>query len=452
MFEPNNSIIIVDDREDDLLELAKVFNSIGISCRTIQYNSEYNNPLKGVRIAFFDINISGKNYDFNQQEFNYTTDASLSSVFNDLAIAIGSCIDKESAPFALIFWSKNTGVIDNFKVYVRERVPKLPSPILIDSIDKSYFIGNPDGVKERIEQIFANSSIKLLLDFENSCVSAASDIINDIYKIIPKNPQEVDKVWASNVEFEENFEKIFSKIAFSTLGLKYAKDNTDRAVSEALLPILNHNILKKSGTETKWKKHLQTLQSSKPFFPKDFKEGILNSIFHIEYSNGDKEVRGTVIKLNKLDGNLISTLKIDDLDKWFNSFIPFIKNNDLNKKKKQIRANSELIAVELSAACDFSQSKPRINKYLIGFITPIIEVKTDIDEERRPDNSYHIGGSNFFFNEKEFQIWLNLNFVFGAKPDDPRLGDAMFILKKEIMDMIGNKYASHISRIGITSF
>ena len=75
-----------------------------------------------------------------------------------------------------------------------------------------------------------------------------------------------------------------------------------------------------------------------------------------------------------------------------------------------------------------------------------------IDMDRRPESSYHLSGADFHTNNEDFQIWLNLNFVFGTIADDSRLGDPLFVLKKEIMDMIGNKYASHVSRIGITSF
>ncbi|MNL76996.1 hypothetical protein D3C87_2030620 [compost metagenome] len=63
-----------------------------------------------------------------------------------------------------------------------------------------------------------------------------------------------------------------------------------------------------------------------------------------------------------------------------------------------------------------------------------------------------MGGCTFNINDEKFQIWLNLNYVFGTSVNDKRLGKVKFRLKKEIMDMIGNKYAGHVSRIGITSF
>ncbi len=112
-----------------------------------------------------------------------------------------------------------------------------------------------------------------------------------------------------------------------------------------------------------------------------------------------------------------------------------------------------MIAIELSAACDFSNKKSRINKYILGVLTSNInpDIEKDINLKIRPEACYHLGGCCFNHNNNDYHIWLNLNYVFGAKPDDRRLGNTLFILKKEIIDMLGNKYASHISRIGITS-
>ena len=58
----------------------------------------------------------------------------------------------------------------------------------------------------------------------------------------------------------------------------------------------------------------------------------------------------------------------------------------------------------------------------------------------------------FLIKKKKYQIGVNLNFTFTEQDSNPILGEPAFALKKEIMDMIGNKYANHIARIGIASF
>jgi hypothetical protein len=451
MFETNNKIIIVDDKKEDLQTLAEVFLNTGVGCKTILYDSLYNEQLKGVRIAFFDINITNKVIDINQKEFDYKTDPSLSSAFNDLAVAIEACIHIDNGPFALIFWSSNTILIDNFKEFVRDvekGFSNMTSPILIDCIDKNEFTGKSSELLGKLKKLFSGKSIELLLDFEHKSSISSSQLINDFFSLIPKNPNPEDQIWGNYKDFEENFEKVFSKIAVSTLGHKYGKENPDKAILEALLPIQNHLILNQSLVSLPWKTFLTSLNGN-PKYPTPFDEGKLNTIFHIENAVGEKDIRGAVIQIDKTDEALLKTFGIIDVEKWIKKIIPFKSGNEA--LEQETIASTQLIAVELSAACDFSNKKPRINKYMLGILTPKINVEEHINKQR-PESSYHVGGCSFNQNGNNFQIWLNLNFMLGCPSDDIRLGGIKFILKKEIMDMIGNKYASHVSRIGITSF
>jgi len=225
------------------------------------------------------------------------------------------------------------------------------------------------------------------------------------------------------------------------------------------LPVHNNILLNNSSAD--WKTFLTSISKKNLNYPSAFDEGKLNSIFHIDKSIGstnEKEIRGSVININKRKSYTLKKLRINNFEKWVEKIIPFKSDPDTAKQavienvKITVYQNVELIAIELSAACDYSQKKERINKYILGLIVPKFDVKKFIDKANRSESSYHVGGCNFNFDGAEFQIWLNLNFVFGTTSNDTKLGDVKFILKKEMMDMIGNKYASHVSRIGITSF
>src|SRR5262249_23045867 len=162
-----------------------------------------------VRIAFFDINLYHRNIDLNQTTFDYTQDPSLRAVFNDLAHAIGIYISPSNGPFALIFWTSNTVLITNFISYVNTRAIALPSPILINGIDKDAFLlsatdDNGLTIKDRINQILDSSPIKLLFEFEETAQNAASYVINQIYDIIPSTD-----AWGENQIFNSNLEKVF---------------------------------------------------------------------------------------------------------------------------------------------------------------------------------------------------------------------------------------------------
>lgn len=451
MFELQNRIIIIDNNKNELETLGKSFFENGLGCRTFLYDEAYNFPLKNVRIAFFDINLTARSVDHKYDNSKDLIKHN-SSIFNDLANALNLYISKENGPFVLVFWTANKDVVDAFVEYMQDPergFGDTASPILISYIDKDEFMQEESLLlSEKVISLFNDDKIKFLFDFEYQASVAGEKTINKIYDIIPK-----DNKWGETTILFDNLSKILSKIASSTLGFAHSKENPGKAVYEGLIPILN-NELTSIVSNVNWNTILTPLFAAdthdKIISPDDLIQRKVNSVFHIENSDGNKDVRGAIIEINKNDIALLQSLNIANIDVWFNDLIPF--NNDKDAIKKQIRNNSTLIALEISAACDYSNKKSRINKYILGFITPCINVKDDIAKGRRPENSYHIGGANFNYNGHDFQIWLNLNFVFGAKADDIRLGNTLFVLKKEIMDMIGNKYAGHISRIGITSF
>ncbi|PTT33589.1 hypothetical protein DBR28_14500, partial [Chryseobacterium sp. HMWF028] len=155
------------------------------------------------------------------------------------------------------------------------------------------------------------------------------------------------------------------------------------------------------------------------------------------------------------DKNSIEPLKsfnIEDANKWMMKTIPFKdqSNSAIQKRTLETLSNSKIIAIEISAACDFSNKKSRINKYILGTLSTNLNDK-DLNLKSKPENCYLLGGCSFYYKENPCHIWINFNYVFSAKPNDPRFGEKLFVLKKEIMDMLGHRYASHISRIGITS-
>jgi len=452
MFQPSNRIIIVDNQKSELETLGKSFLENGLGCRTFLYDQEYTPPLQNIRIAFFDINLTSKTVDHS-----YTSSEDLikfnSPIFNDLATAINLYIAKDNGPYVLIFWTANKDIVPAFIEYMQETkrgFSETASPVFISYIDKPAFLFKPDSTElsnKVIEQL-NNEKIKFLFDFEDKVNSAGEKTINKIYDIIPK-----EKKWGENTVLFENLGKILSKIAASTLGFSHSKQNPGKAIFEGLLPLLNAEI-SNATNNTNWKTILEPLFSAsaphKLTSPDDLIQRKVNAVFHIDKPNGHKITRGSVIEINKHITSIHRLFGIDSIDDWFDKLIPFKQGKE--KEKEHTRSHSMLIAIELSAACDYSNDKHRINKYILGFKTPVIDVKNNIDKNSRIESSYHVAGANFHYEKQDFQIWLNLNFVFGTRPIDPRLGNQVFILKKEIMDMIGNKYAGHVSRIGITSF
>jgi hypothetical protein len=429
MVKPQSKIIVIDNNPDHLELLAEVFHKNGIGCLPILYDqlTPPSKPCKNVRLAFFDINLRDISIS-NEKE-----------IFNDLANAINDYIDKDNGPFALIFWTQNAKLIPNLKKYIFERRPETPKPYLIKSIDKHEFYPNNGSLENFISDLLSAPTLDLLFDFEEHAQQAASKTINSIYKSIPNNDD-----WGDNTVFDKNFELIFSKIAIASLGFHHAKENPDKAIYEALGPA-TLNLLVNSSNSAKWKGYLKLLADAKketqPDYPDNFDSSELNTIFHIDFvENISKISRGAVVSIE--NGDAFSKYFEKDYSSWFSSLLPGLD--------KKARVESKLFAVEISASCDFAQKKPRTYKYLLGVLIKD-ELFSSLNNEKRPQYLFELDGSYSIAGEK-MKICLNLNYVFSAKESDEKLGSPLFIFKKEIVDMIGNRYANHVSRIGITSF
>jgi hypothetical protein len=452
MFENQNRIIIVDNVQAELDQLGKSFLVNGLGCRTFLYSPEYYEPLTNVRLAFFDVNLTAVNANVSPEDTIPEILEKGSQVFNDLAVAISQYISLTNGPFALIFWTKNSSLIEAFKLYMQ--VPErnfnntTAKPIFIGHLDKVDLTEEGNTLSERVINLLnSDEKIKVLFDFEENARIAGEKTINRIYDILPK-----DQLWGENTVLYQNIDSVFSKISASTLGFDHAKENPKKAIYEGLIPLLNYELIN-ATSDVKWDQIVSLLISADKFsdisIPDASIQHKVNSLYHIEnFDDHSKDTRGCVIEIDKDNADILKSLNIKDFTIWFGNLIPI----DNDAKRRTIRKNSKLVAIEISAACDYSNKKDRINKYILGVLCQDLDYKNDINKQRRIESSYHLGGCSFNINDSNHQLCLNLNYVFSTTPNDVRLGVSQFILKKEIMDMLGNKYASHISRIGITSF
>lgn len=460
MFEFQNRIIIVDNEDSELDNLGKSFLKNGLGCKTFNYNEVISQPLTNVRIAFFDINLMNKSVDLDYEDIEELVRRN-SSVLNDLATALELYISKENGPYALIFWTSNPKLKEAFVHYVQDSkrgFSDLPSPFYIDVIDKLQLSNESGLLSEKVLSILSNEKIKFLFDFEQKARIAGEKTINKLFEIIPK-----DEKWGDSKTTFENIGKILSKVAISTLGFEHSKKDPCKAVYEGLLPILNNELVS-IKSDVNWETILEPLYTfvdQKDIkFPNDNIQRKVNSIFHIDTLSEIKiDTRGAVFEYNfnisfvqKIIFNLAPYFsKVEqEMDNRFNSFITF-NDTATPEYKNKIRGNSKFIVIELSASCDYAQNKKRNNKYILGLLTPIVDVDL-LDKEKFSNSLFYRELPDIVYEDVEYNIWLNLNYIISDFQVNKEIGKPLFIIKKELMDMVGNRYANHISRIGITSF
>ncbi|OAZ04821.1 hypothetical protein [Flavobacterium succinicans] len=445
MFRSNSNVIIVDNNPDHIKILNQVFIDNYINCKTFVYDYYNKNeePLKDVKIAFFDVNLPD------------TSTSNKKVIFNDLANALNEFISQENGLYALVFWTQNKDLVHEFIAYINERRPETPKPFNVSVIDKHEFLveaGNDlFGV---LNTILNQPCINLLFDFENHVKNTATKTINELYNIIPNNS------WGDNQTFNENFDSIFSKIAIGSLGYEHAKEKPDNAIYEALMPLVSNNAINSNDSKL-WEQTLTKLKNSnknsQPSYPLNFEHSILNSIFHVDKLNIlQKDKRGLVLEYCFMPNDIKNTLNYfnhleEECINLFNKFIVF--NNDITtaEQRGNIRGKSKFVAIEISASCDYSQKKPRNNKYILGLMTPKIN-QSFIQFNSISESIFHKDIPTINFEKENYQFWLNLNYSFSDFEISRNIGKPLFSFKKEMTDMIGNRYANHISRIGITSF
>lgn len=438
MLSENNSIILIDDNDEDLKRISSIFSLKGIGCRSFQYDGfEFpDEPLSGVRIVFMDINLSNSG-DKNSQ-------------FAVLADALRKYVSKNNTYFVLVFWSTHVDYIEEFKTFVNRdaAVDDVPKPMLVVPLDKSQFVDNNNELEDKLSQIFGEKLVKCLFSFDEEIQIAASKCLKNIVNLAP-----FDDDWGSNTNFETNVRNLFSKIAIEYSGKKPAKANPDKAIKEVIAPSFLYDLMETN--QNTWNDFLNLSgKTDEELNGIDFSgentSAKLNTILNIDPSTTDVESRGSVRKI-KLD---------DDAKSYFkNTFAitveDFVKTKLVPvKNEQQFADKSIIVAVEMSAACDYSNNKPRLHRYMLGVICNKKDYKDVINKKKKSGDHIFIVPFDFIYENDVYCMILNLNYTFSEEATEifGKLGDKIFGLKSDFMNSVSEHYAQHISRIGYAYF
>lgn len=430
MIKAVNKILLVDDSMEDLERLSIVFNENGIGCRKMEYDPFYSEPLTGVRIAFFDINLSAGGGGISDGSRNAT-----------LQDAIKRYISIKNESYVLVFWTNNPSWIGDFMQYInRTSNDEIKKPFYITYIDKNDFIDPQKRYDEKIDQILNTPAIKCLMQYDDLLSNISWKVMSQMINLLSEG-----RAWGETNTFEEDCKRMFASIAQQTMGVPHAKENPDLAINEATMPVIE-DILRKNSTGV-WREFLlESLNGKSVSFPDNFRVERLNTIFHID-SVGPfyRTDRGAVCPINctdKMPCDLFLNHFGLNYCEWFN----------LSTLGKQDRKEASLIGLELSAACDYSNNKKRTNRYLLGVLIPA-HCRNNIKQSNFGDYSLILPYDFEFGNEKK-TLYFNLNYIFTVSHGDDVsfIQEPLFRLKKETVDFIGEKFAHHSSRIGISSF
>ncbi len=439
MLPENNSIILVDDREEDLKRLSSIFGDRGIGCRSFQYDgfSFPEQPLQGVRMVFMDINLSNS--------------GDRTSQFAVLVEALQKYVSIDNSYYVLIFWTTHTDDIDDFKAFVNRdgAAESVPKPMLIVPLDKNQFVDEQNALEDKLTEIFNDRLVKCLFSFDGSIQIAANKCLTDIVNLAPFSDN-----WGENAQFETNVRNLFTKIAIESAGLKPAKSNPDKAIKEVIAPSFLYDLTELS--QDTWKEFLnmegRTDDELKNLhFAEEETGAMLNTILNIDPSTEVVDSRGSVRKM-----------RIDkDAKEFFkNAFAvtveDFIKTKMVSMTDSKFETEATVVAVEISAACDYSNDKPRLHRYIMGILAKRKDFQDHVSKRKTEllGNHIFIVPFDIIYDNEVYCLVFNLNYTFNEEKTDlfNKLGDKIFGFKSDFMNSISEHYAQHISRVGYASF
>ena len=430
MLEENNDIIIVDDEPKDVERIAKVFLNYGIGCRTFVYDplDVVDQPLENVKLAFFDICLATSGNDTEQ--------------FAILCDALKSYVSCANKAFVLVFWTSKPEMVESFKAYIKDREENsVPKPIAIKCIDKHEFIEKQDALMQTLADLMADPIVRCLFSFESELKNAANQSLYDVLKFI-----DFPDCWGENNQYINNIKNVFAKIATETFGAQRGKQNPDLAIKEAFGPLFHHYLC--ANDDNVWKVLFGDMKIDKvKEFPDTTIVAKLNTLFHIDTSKKENDSRGSVRHIERKDRNYTEFFKSQighTPNEWLHSVL--FKNTKIDGDAL------EIVALEYSAACDYSNGKKRTHRYMLGAIVPM-ELAMQLEKVKLGDAICPVP-FKFIYEERECMLFLHFNYSINEEETCPTrlLGNRLFSLKSEIMNWICDRHANHISRIGITSF
>lgn len=432
MLEENNDIIIVDDNPEDVDRLTDIFNAHGIGCRGFVYDPVelINDPLKNVKLAFFDICLSTTGNDTVQ--------------FAILCEAIKAYISCENRDFVLVFWTSNPQMIEDFKKFVDAREGnQMPKPIAVKAIDKLDFLDKAEELQHAISYLMEDSIVKCLFSFESELKAAANKSLQDVLRFI-----EFPDVWGENTQYIKNIKQVFAKIAIETFGKERGKHNPDLAIKEAFAPLFTHYLCQSESSAWAELFGKQDISEIKKF-PNETIVAQLNSLFHVDLSANEVDSRGSVRKIEK-DEEAFGEIFKQQIGYTPENWISSVLLNGIEIKNEIL----EMIALEYSAACDYSNAKERTHRYMFGIIVSEVGVKKLQNKKNQLSKAVFPLPFKFMYEGQVCTIYLHFNFSINEEETSPNkiLGERLFSLKSEVMNYICDRHANHISRIGITSF
>lgn len=447
IYPVNGSVVIVDDQIEEALPLMMALSKLDISYKYFSGKLDYlpEQPLSNVKIIFLDIQLEGMEGVQNDR----TKLSTLANVINRIA-------GKNCLPYLIIAWTKHQELVNDLNNYLENNKPLLVLAITKDEVKKNGEFDIEEIRKKLEEEIRKSSSFQFFLIWQNMVNFSSIKVVNEIASI-----------YSFNGEWDNNIKNILKLLAEAYAGKQAENDMLKNAMmcfNNLYLDIIENNIL-----------------SGIPDFPIDIQEmnnlnddevkGELNRRLLISFEKSNSVVPGNIYEENdcfkfiKLNPQDIFQMVDVEFKKKLEECLKRVESGDCDEeikhafkifKKQMIECCSKpnfeyednkfsLVFLEISPFCDYAQKKWKMHRLLPGIVWPI-------EYERNLKRANYIYKTPLFrINKKLLFYVFDIRYLTSLPLESLNNVNSNLRFRKELLNDIQAKIATHINRPGLTS-
>lgn len=343
--------IVIDNDIHDIMEIATAFTSKGISTLPVHFKD----PTSAYQLCASAASINPRIIITDIQMRDGGATPTTSDIAN-VTKCLKEAAKEISGPYIILAWTSVPSAFNTLKDYVTKAFDrsKTTMPFYFDYICKNEC--KPTGadfdadiILEKFSQHLSGiEPLKALLHWEKSVSKAAYESVNGLVLTEAHHP----------------LQEVLSSLAKQVAGANLS-GHESVAVNEALIHVLKDKIsflALQDDAKIAWSKALKPSQPNKLG---DDAKANLNSILHF-----DKHVNQSIA----CPGDI---WLIEKEGSFFQIISTKAESSDIAQKfKSEVKAtpNSQMICMEISAACDFSNNKKLSKSLALGVITPRSEL------------------------------------------------------------------------------
>jgi hypothetical protein len=464
MIPKYTQVAAIDDVKEELQQIVWGLGIAGFSPLAFHFDDGRlegapTEPLVGVRVVFTDIHLVSGGIS-NEKIHTANIIKCLKSI-----VATG--------PYVLVFWTKYPEDATRYEQLIAERAEEsgLKLPIAVKSINKKEVLdiaaGHSDALNaEKLRQLIVDrlsgfDALAIAMEWEARVGRAAALATNRIHRVVSRSA-EPSVEWAS----------LFAFLAVEGVGYDTARADPTGALDDALLPVLEDQLLvsrRNSATGGMTNKTLgQLLDKSKPARPPSATVSLLNTSYLVEECKPGSALPSW------------SRGMATELASGFINSGPFIRafgreRETLVHEEFATRAldsdeicQIKLFTVEIGAECDHVNGKVSTHRYLLAALVPIELFPAFAGQMTRagkPPKSpkykndsirdlgrLHLEAMTTGGGSNEWHLLISCRSFMALAAAIPIDGTPRLRLRKDVIEEVAHHYATYCRRPGVMRF